>query len=144
MNLPRNLKQRRDSLVREISVAQDKLYCLSHPFVQAMIAQHPDCDVSLYISNPGEYSRYTITLSSHFFSRDVKSYNEDIREAANGADNDGFVLAHNIILYSDQDLTINLACHVYQDFDDDEREVLRAIGKLVEEPNPREILMCNA
>ena len=133
-----HLEQAKYDAQAKLENAQKQLECLNNPFVQAVIAQHPDCAVRVNY----HAGQWTIYLGFMLLNRERQPY--DIRDVANSADDDGWVFCEYKTLYRDDDLTIHQSIYVCQDFDPDEKATLRNLGKLTTQiPTVREVLTCD-
>jgi len=115
-----------------------KLAILAHPVARLAIARNPDCDISLRIAtnwhNGAYQDEWILTLSCSI--RPYQLDGCDISAIATDCSSDGYSVhadttsARAYKLRNGETFKVRRTIAVYQDFTPDEKDTLRALGKL--------------
>jgi hypothetical protein len=123
--------------------AEETLKILRRPYVQALMRKHPDADWTVQPAN--SYRGPCLHGEIHLGYVDAEDPSEDIRDCANGADNDSYVIRQELINKTQRGLHITLVLVAWQSYSEDEKATLRAIGKMqtiTSQPYTYEAVVC--
>jgi len=129
------LIQEKKEIERKIEILQDKR-------VTDAIEKHPDLTINIYLLDPPRVVLRDTYLNNHFDKFDYLPSFETFREALVYADNDGFWGETTVDLLEEPDLKIKLHLSYYASWYEEERELLKEMGRLRKEVTVRDVLTC--
>lgn len=113
------------SIDNAINNLKEQKKWLQHPLVVGFSQLHPDAEVSIYISATGQAR---VTLNSVLSARECKGW--DLYPVATLVDTQSLIHESEQVLYEDEELKIILRVTAYQYLEEDEKDLLRALGKI--------------
>ena len=129
------LIQEKKEIERKIEILQDKR-------VTDAIEKHPDLTINIYLLDPPRVVLRDTYLNNHFDKFDYLPSFETFRETLVYADNDGFWGETTVDLLEEPDLKIKLHLSYYASWYEEERELLKEMGRLRKEVTVRDVLTC--